>query len=121
MVLRSLGRVKRAKGLVREEFLNSPEFAARSRDLRLEGARDFLKTPIFDTTVEIKESVYMVQGFKKCKAQVKKLEAFVEGFDQNRLNPFVDENFQPYPVEPSPQIEGTDFASLMDDVEAMDE
>ncbi|KAL2228605.1 UNVERIFIED_CONTAM: hypothetical protein Sindi_1840200 [Sesamum indicum] len=64
----------------REEFLNSPEFAARSRDLRLEGARDFLKTLVFDTAVEIKASVY-VQGFKKCKAQVNKLEAFVEGFD----------------------------------------
>ncbi|KAL2246195.1 UNVERIFIED_CONTAM: hypothetical protein Sindi_2887700 [Sesamum indicum] len=105
----------------REEFLNSVEFDARVRSARLEGARDFLKTPVFDTAVENKASIYMTQGFNKCKAQANKLEAFAEGFDQNQLNPFVDENFQPYPVEPSPQIEGTEFASLMDEVEAMDE
>ncbi|KAL2228864.1 UNVERIFIED_CONTAM: hypothetical protein Sindi_1866100 [Sesamum indicum] len=109
----------RTKG--REEFLNSAKFDARVRSARLEGARDFLKTPVFDTAVEIKASIYMTQGFNKCKAQANKLGVFAEGFDQNQLNPFVDENFQPYPVEPSPQIEGTEFASLMDEVEAMDE
>ncbi|KAL2226897.1 UNVERIFIED_CONTAM: hypothetical protein Sindi_2048400 [Sesamum indicum] len=105
----------------REDFLNSTEFVDRVRSARLDGARDFLKTPVFDTAVEIKASIYMTQGFNKCKAQVINLNAFAEGFDQNKLNPFVDENFQPYPEEPSPQIEGTEFASLMDEVEALDE
>ncbi|KAL2230475.1 UNVERIFIED_CONTAM: hypothetical protein Sindi_1641900 [Sesamum indicum] len=79
-------------------------------DIRLEGTRDFLKTPVFDTA-----------GFKKCKAQANKLGAFAEGFDQDRLNPFVDENFQPYVPEPPPEIKGTESASLLDDVEALDE
>ncbi|KAL2250115.1 UNVERIFIED_CONTAM: hypothetical protein Sindi_2485200 [Sesamum indicum] len=105
----------------REDFLNSAEFADRVCSARLQGARDFLKTPVFYTAVKIKASIYMTQGFNKCKAQANNLEAFVEGFDQNKLNPFVDENFQPYPEEPSPQVEGTKFASLMDEVEALDE
>ncbi|KAL2228551.1 UNVERIFIED_CONTAM: hypothetical protein Sindi_1834800 [Sesamum indicum] len=73
------------------------------------------------TAVEIKAGIYMMQGFNKCKAQANNLNAFAEGFDQSRLNPFVDENFQPYVPELPPEIEGTEFASLLDDVEAMDE
>ncbi|KAL2250015.1 UNVERIFIED_CONTAM: 8-hydroxygeraniol dehydrogenase [Sesamum indicum] len=46
----------------REDFLNSAEFADRVRSARLGGARDFLKTPVFYTAVEIKASIYMT-GF----------------------------------------------------------
>ncbi|KAL2236239.1 UNVERIFIED_CONTAM: hypothetical protein Sindi_0815600 [Sesamum indicum] len=53
----------------RETFLRSEEFAQQVRGIRLQGVRDFLKTPTFDSAVEVKAADYLMQGFDRCKSQ----------------------------------------------------
>ncbi|KAL2230808.1 UNVERIFIED_CONTAM: hypothetical protein Sindi_1675200 [Sesamum indicum] len=53
-----------------EEFLKSEDFAARIREARFQGARDFMKAPAFECALEIKAADFLMQAFERCKAQV---------------------------------------------------
>ncbi|KAL2226042.1 UNVERIFIED_CONTAM: hypothetical protein Sindi_1962900 [Sesamum indicum] len=103
----------------REEFLNSDDFANRLREACIQGARDFLKAPAFDTALEIRAADYLVQGFERCKAQVSTLQGYVPDFDLSKLDPGVDGNMQPFPEEDSPPVGEDEFAVLLDEIENM--
>ncbi|KAK4425993.1 hypothetical protein Salat_1793300 [Sesamum alatum] len=79
----------------------------------IEGARDFLKSPIFKMAVELQSAQFLNEGFDKCIAQVAHLQGFAEGFDQTRLDSSLDSQLQPYPSAIVPELAGEDeFASL---------
>ncbi|KAL2245793.1 UNVERIFIED_CONTAM: hypothetical protein Sindi_2847500 [Sesamum indicum] len=65
----------------RAEYINSQDFSDRLREARIQGARDFIKAPAFDTALEIRAADYLVQGFERCKAQLSTLNGFAPGFD----------------------------------------
>ncbi|KAK4435058.1 hypothetical protein Salat_0669100 [Sesamum alatum] len=66
---------------------------------RIDGARDFLKTPTFKLAVDIQSARFLNEGFDKCVSQVDHLKGFVDGFDRTRLDPSLDATLQPYPEE----------------------
>ncbi|KAL2251338.1 UNVERIFIED_CONTAM: hypothetical protein Sindi_2256100 [Sesamum indicum] len=101
----------------REAYLNSEEFANRVREIRLNGARDFLKAPTFDSAVEIKAADYLMQGFNRCKSQVTLLNGFAPDFDVSRLDPGLDANLQPFPDEDTPTADDDEFAVLLEEIE----
>ncbi|KAL2252708.1 UNVERIFIED_CONTAM: hypothetical protein Sindi_0065500 [Sesamum indicum] len=103
----------------RAEFLSSNDFANRIREARIQGARDFLKAPAFDTALEIRVADYLVQGFERCKAQVSTLQGYAPDFDLSKLDPGVDGNMQPFPEEDSPPEGEDEFAVLLDEIENM--
>ncbi|KAK4423642.1 hypothetical protein Salat_1947100 [Sesamum alatum] len=81
----------------REAFLQSDEYKRVIANVRLEGARDFLKSPVFKMAVDLQSTQFLNEGFDKCIAQVAHLQGFVEGFDQTHLDSSLDSQFQPYP------------------------
>ncbi|KAL2232377.1 UNVERIFIED_CONTAM: hypothetical protein Sindi_1417700 [Sesamum indicum] len=102
----------------REAFLKLEEFTQQVREIRLKGVRDFLKTPIFDSTIEIKAADYLIQGFDRCKSQATLLKGFASDFDASRLNPCLDANLQPLPDDDdTPVAENDEFAVLLDEIE----
>ncbi|KAL2246835.1 UNVERIFIED_CONTAM: hypothetical protein Sindi_2535800 [Sesamum indicum] len=103
----------------REIFLKSEEFNQQVRGIRLQGVRDFLKTPTFDSAVEIKAADYLLQGFDRCKSQTSHLQGFAPNFDISRLNPSLDANLQPLPEEDDTPPENDEFSVLMDEIENM--
>ncbi|KAL2230217.1 UNVERIFIED_CONTAM: hypothetical protein Sindi_1616100 [Sesamum indicum] len=103
----------------REIFLKSEEFNQQVRGIRLQGVRDFLKTPTFDSAVEIKAADYLLQGFDRCKSQISRLQGFAPNFDISRLNPSLDANLQPLPEEDDTPSENDEFSVLVDEIENM--
>ncbi|KAL2241786.1 UNVERIFIED_CONTAM: hypothetical protein Sindi_0296600 [Sesamum indicum] len=104
----------------REIFLKSEEFTQQVRGIRLQGVRDFLKTPTFDSAVEIKAADYLLQGFDRCKSQISRLQGFAPNFDISHLNPSLDANLHPLPEEDdTPSPENDEFSVLMDEIENM--
>ncbi|KAL2235184.1 UNVERIFIED_CONTAM: hypothetical protein Sindi_1250600 [Sesamum indicum] len=104
----------------REIYLKSEEFTQQIRGIRLQGVRDFLKTPTFDSAVEIKAADYLLQGFDRCKSQISHLQGFAPNFDTSRLNPSLDANLHPLPEEDdTPSPENDEFSVLMDEIENM--
>ncbi|KAL2232398.1 UNVERIFIED_CONTAM: hypothetical protein Sindi_1419800 [Sesamum indicum] len=103
----------------REAFLKSEEFAHQVREIRLNGAQDFLKAPTFDSAVEIKAVDYLMQGFDRCKSQATLLNGFASDFDVSRLNPSLDANLQPFPDEDTPPATDDEFAVLLEEIENM--
>ncbi|KAK4425068.1 hypothetical protein Salat_1700400 [Sesamum alatum] len=84
---------------------------------RLQGARDFLKSPVFKTVVDVQSAQFLNDGFDKCIAQVVHLQGFVEGFDQSRLDSSLDGQLQPYPPEVASEPSGEDeFATLISEI-----
>ncbi|KAK4433360.1 hypothetical protein Salat_1098300 [Sesamum alatum] len=65
----------------RETFLQLDDYKQSLASARLQGARDFLKSPVFKTAVEVQSAQFLNDGFDKCIAQVAHLQGFVEGFD----------------------------------------
>ncbi|KAL2226404.1 UNVERIFIED_CONTAM: hypothetical protein Sindi_1999100, partial [Sesamum indicum] len=86
----------------RAEYLNSDDLCVRIREARIQGARDFIKAPAFETTLEIKATDYLMQEFDRCKAQVSTLNRFMPEFDATRLDPGLDGKMQPLPDEEAP-------------------
>ncbi|KAL2251410.1 UNVERIFIED_CONTAM: hypothetical protein Sindi_2263300 [Sesamum indicum] len=84
-----------------EEYLQSEEYAARVREV----------------AVEIKAVNFLNECFEKCRAQVKKLDGFMDGFDQNKVDPSLDANLEPYPEEEAPDAPNDEFATLIEDIE----
>ncbi|KAL0416821.1 UNVERIFIED_CONTAM: hypothetical protein Slati_3514000 [Sesamum latifolium] len=80
-----------------------------------------MKSPVFRVAVEIKAATFVNDGFKKCKAQVSKLQGFADGFDQSRLDPSLDNNLEPYPeMAPKADTDQADeFEALIAEVENM--
>ncbi|KAL2249872.1 UNVERIFIED_CONTAM: hypothetical protein Sindi_2460900 [Sesamum indicum] len=102
----------------REEFLRSEDFGVCIREARLQGARDFMKVPAFESALEIKAADYLMQGFERCKAQVTTLSGFVPNFDITKLDPGLSGDLQPFPVNANPPPEEEDeFAVLLDEIE----
>ncbi|KAK4412520.1 hypothetical protein Salat_2899100, partial [Sesamum alatum] len=116
----SVGRLAgKTEGVIegRETFLQSDEYKQSLANARLQGARDFLKSPIFKTAVDVQSAQFLNDGFEKCIAQVAHLQGFVEGFDQSRLDSSLDGQLQPYPPEAASDPRGEDeFASLIDEI-----
>ncbi|KAL2241159.1 UNVERIFIED_CONTAM: hypothetical protein Sindi_0757100 [Sesamum indicum] len=101
-----------------EIFLKSEEFTQQVRGIRLQGVRDFLKTPTFDSAVEIKAADYLLQGFDRCKSQISHLQGFAPNFDISRLNPSLDVDLRPLPEEDdTPSTENDEFSVLLDEIE----
>ncbi|KAK4416499.1 hypothetical protein Salat_2475400 [Sesamum alatum] len=91
----------------------SDDYKRSISDARLEGAQDFLKSPIFKMAVELQSAQFLNEGFDKCIAQVAHLQGFAEGFDQTRLDSSLDSQLQPYPSAVVPELAGEDeFTSL---------
>ncbi|KAL2230671.1 UNVERIFIED_CONTAM: hypothetical protein Sindi_1661500 [Sesamum indicum] len=97
-----------------EVFLRSEEFANRTRETRLQAARDFLKALAFESALEIKAAEFLMREFDRCKAQVSTLNGFALGFDAARLGPGLDSNLQPFPEEETPAAADDEFAVLLD-------
>ncbi|KAK4435184.1 hypothetical protein Salat_0681700 [Sesamum alatum] len=116
----SVGRLARkTEGVIegRETFLQSDEYKQSLANARLQGARDFLKSPVFKTAVDVQSTQFLNDGFDKCIAQVVHLQGFAEGFDQSRLDSSLDGQLQPYPPEiASDPSEEDEFASLIDEI-----
>ncbi|KAK4417031.1 hypothetical protein Salat_2528600 [Sesamum alatum] len=70
----------------RDASLASEMHKAFVKQTRLQGARDFLKSPAFQVAVKIKATNFLDQGFERCKSQVRKLKGFAEGFDLSCLS-----------------------------------
>ncbi|KAK4419926.1 hypothetical protein Salat_2405500 [Sesamum alatum] len=84
---------------------------------RLEGARDFLKTPTFKLAVDIQSARFLNEGFDKCVFQVDYLKGFVNDFNRTRLDPSLDATLQPYPEETaSSTIVADEFEALAAEV-----
>ncbi|KAK4426470.1 hypothetical protein Salat_1415600 [Sesamum alatum] len=81
----------------REVFLCSDEYKKMTATYRLEGARDFLKTPTFKLAVDIQSAHFLNEGFDKYVSQVDYLKGFVNDFVRTRLDPSLDATLQPYP------------------------
>ncbi|KAK4424982.1 hypothetical protein Salat_1691800 [Sesamum alatum] len=116
----SAGRLAgKTEGVIegREAFLHSDEYKQSLASARLQGARDFLKSPVFKTAVDVQSAQFLNDGFDKCIAQVVHLQGFAEGFDQSRLDSSLDDHLQPYPPETvsDPSVED-EFASLADEI-----
>ncbi|KAL2237581.1 UNVERIFIED_CONTAM: putative mitochondrial protein [Sesamum indicum] len=101
----------------RAEYINSQDFSARLREARIQGARDFIKAPAFDTTLEIRAADYLVQGFERCKAQLSTLNGFAPGFNATRLDPGLDGNMQAFPDEETPSRAEDEVDVLLDEIE----
>ncbi|KAK4438759.1 hypothetical protein Salat_0210500 [Sesamum alatum] len=116
----SAGRLTgRTEGVIegRETFLQSDDYKQSLANARLQGARDFRKSPVFKTAVDVQSAQFLNDGFDKCIAQVVHLQGFVEGFDQSRLDSSLDGQLQPYPPEVASDPSGEDeFASLIDEI-----
>ncbi|KAK4438657.1 hypothetical protein Salat_0200200 [Sesamum alatum] len=80
----------------REAYLQSKEFKKSISESRLQGDRDFLKAPAFKMGVDIQSARYLNKGFDKCISQVQHLKGFVDGFDQDQLDPSLNAILQPY-------------------------
>ncbi|KAL2230316.1 UNVERIFIED_CONTAM: hypothetical protein Sindi_1626000 [Sesamum indicum] len=100
-----------AAGRIAGEFLN------RVWETRLQAARDFLKAPAFESTLEIKAAEFLMRGFDRCKAQVSTLNGFASGFDTTHLDPGLDGNLQPFPEEEAPPVTDDEFAILLDELD----
>ncbi|KAK4424887.1 hypothetical protein Salat_1682300 [Sesamum alatum] len=101
----------------REIFLQSDEYKQSIASARLQGARDFLKSPVFKTAVDVQSAQFLNDGFDKCIAQVAHLQGFVEGSDQARLDSSLDGQRQPYPTEGAFEPAGEDeFAALITEI-----
>ncbi|KAK4427340.1 hypothetical protein Salat_1502900 [Sesamum alatum] len=101
----------------RETFLQSDEYKQSLAHARLQGARDFLKSPVFKTAVDVQSAQFLNDGFDKCIPQVVHLKGFAEGFDQSRLDSSLDGQLQPYPPETaSNPSEEDEFASLIKEI-----
>ncbi|KAK4417211.1 hypothetical protein Salat_2546700 [Sesamum alatum] len=86
-------------------YLASDEHKEFIKQTRLQGARDFLKTPAFNVAIEIKAIEFLDQGFKRCKSQ---------------LDPTLDGNVAAFPEEEvSPPVDD-EFESLIEEVEKID-
>ncbi|KAK4433226.1 hypothetical protein Salat_1084900 [Sesamum alatum] len=116
----SAGRLAgKTEGVIegRETFLQSDEYKQSLANARLQGARDFLKSPVFKTAVDVQSAQFLNDGFDKCIAQVVHLKGFAEGFDQSCLDSSLDGQLQPYPPETAPDpSEEDEFASLIDEI-----
>ncbi|KAK4417002.1 hypothetical protein Salat_2525700 [Sesamum alatum] len=116
----SAGRLAgKTEGVIegRETFLQSDEYKQSLATVRPQGARDFLKSPVFKTAVDVQSAQFLNDGFDKCIAQVVHLHGFVEGFDQSRLDSSLDGQLQPYPPEAVSDLSGDDeFTSLIDEI-----
>ncbi|KAK4415077.1 hypothetical protein Salat_2614800 [Sesamum alatum] len=93
------------------------EFVAKTR---LQGARDFLKSLVFQVAIEIKAVDFLDQGFEICKSQVLKVKGFAEGFDLAWLDPTLDGNLAAFLEEETPPPVKDEFESLIEEVEKMD-
>ncbi|KAL2225538.1 UNVERIFIED_CONTAM: hypothetical protein Sindi_2947000 [Sesamum indicum] len=101
----------------RENFLKSDEFAGRIKEARIQGARDFMKAPAFESALEIKAADYVVQGFERCKSQVATLGGFAPDFDISKLDPRLEGSMQPFPEEDAPLAHDDEFPLLLDELE----
>ncbi|KAK4423152.1 hypothetical protein Salat_1898000 [Sesamum alatum] len=101
----------------RETFLQSDEYKQSLASARLQGAREFPKSPVFKTAVDVQSAQFLNDGFDKCIAQVAHLQGFVEGFDQSRLDSSLDGQLQPYPPDAASEPSGEDeFATLISEI-----
>ncbi|KAK4412505.1 hypothetical protein Salat_2897600 [Sesamum alatum] len=116
----STGRLAgKTEGVIegRETFLQSNDYKQSLANARLQGARYFLKSPIFKTAVDVQSAQFLNDGFDKCIAQVVHLQGFAEGFDQSRLDSSLDGHLQPYPPEDASEPSGEDeFATLINEI-----
>ncbi|KAK4412433.1 hypothetical protein Salat_2890400, partial [Sesamum alatum] len=102
----------------RETFLQLDEYKRSISSARLQGARDFLKSPVFKMVVNLQSAQFLNDGFDKCTAQVVHLQGFIEGFDQTRLDSSLDAELQPYPSKVAPELAGEDeFVSLASEID----
>ncbi|KAK4421752.1 hypothetical protein Salat_2125800 [Sesamum alatum] len=86
---------------------------------RAAGARDFVKSPAFKVTKEVKVVDYLDEGFERCESQVQKLKGFTEGFDLSWLDHTLDD-LAALLEEEAPPVENDKFQSLVEEVEKMD-
>ncbi|KAK4417195.1 hypothetical protein Salat_2545100 [Sesamum alatum] len=100
------------EGLIegRARYLASDEHKALLAATRMEAARDFLKSSAFGIALEIKTAQSTIDAFELCRSQIKTLDGFVEGFDQNRLDPTLDAKLQISDVGEPP---AADLTNLM--------
>ncbi|KAK4425107.1 hypothetical protein Salat_1704500 [Sesamum alatum] len=116
----SAGRLAgKTEGVIegREAFLQSDKYKQSLANARLQGTRDFLKSPVFKTAIDVQSAQFLNDGFDKCIAQVVHLQGFAEGFDQSRLDSSLDGQLQPYPPETaSDPSEEDEFASLINEI-----
>ncbi|KAK4414988.1 hypothetical protein Salat_2605900 [Sesamum alatum] len=97
--------------------IEEDEYKQSLANARLQGARDFLKSPVFKTAIDVQSAQFLNDGFDKCIAQVVHLKGFAEGFDQSCLDSSLDGQLQPYPPETAPDpSEEDEFASLIDEI-----
>ncbi|KAL2230532.1 UNVERIFIED_CONTAM: hypothetical protein Sindi_1647600 [Sesamum indicum] len=82
---------------------------------RVSVARDFLKSGLFKTAVEIKSADFFNKGYKTCEAQLETLGGFADSFDRSRMDITLDGKLQSYPEEPAPADD--EFSVLLDEIE----
>ncbi|KAK4417150.1 hypothetical protein Salat_2540600 [Sesamum alatum] len=70
-------------------YLGSDDHKALLAAIHVEGARDFLKF-VFGIALEMKNARSTLDAFELCHSQIKTFGGFVEGFDQNWLDPTLD-------------------------------
>ncbi|KAK4429036.1 hypothetical protein Salat_1203600 [Sesamum alatum] len=101
----------------RDIFLQLDEYKQSMLATRLQGARDFLKSPVFKIAFDVQSAHFLNDGFDKCIAQVVHLQDFLEGFNQSRLDSSLDGQLQPYPPEAASAPTGEDeFVNLIDEI-----
>ncbi|KAL2226712.1 UNVERIFIED_CONTAM: hypothetical protein Sindi_2029900 [Sesamum indicum] len=81
---------------------------------RIPTVRNFLKSDMFKTVVEIKSADFFTKGYKTCEAQLEKLGGFSESFDRSQMDITLN-GLQTYPDEPT--LEDDDFVALRDKIE----
>ncbi|KAL2252520.1 UNVERIFIED_CONTAM: hypothetical protein Sindi_0046700 [Sesamum indicum] len=91
------------------------EAIAREKDL--ENQQATLEARV---AIEIKAANFLNEDFEKYSAQVNKLNGFMDGFDQNKLNSSLDANFEPYPEEEAQDTPEDEIVVQIEDIENMD-
>ncbi|KAK4438554.1 hypothetical protein Salat_0189900 [Sesamum alatum] len=97
-------------------YLTSDDHKVLLAVTRVDVACDFLKSIAFGITLEIKTTCYTIDAFELCRSQIKTLGGFIEGFDQNRLEPTFDAKLQTLGMGEHPAAEPNEFDVLIDKI-----